>query len=823
MVSRLFLFPKTKTTMRKTYKVCLALLLLVVGVINVNAEGTSLHDVPFWEHLIWGDEPMDEQASECAWVIGKPTDLPYGDVGVNNFADLSGYSTLVVTVADDTNVIPRFLFNRDVEEGQWNENESESHLIDNTRGGWSSKYFSQAGNVYTVDLEQMVADKGYAYLHAIKGANFENITVESMILTGQPSPLIGQFKLKSFPFWQHKIWGNEPMNEQASECAWVIGKPTDLPYGDVGVNNFADLSGYSKLIVTLVKDTNGMPRFLFNRDEDEGQWSEDESESHLIDNTREGWSSKYFTQEGNVYTADIEQMVKDKGYAHLHAIKGANFEAITVKSMVVTSILVNRISLNKTAVTMSVATKQQIEASVSPNNATDDKVTWSSSNDAVASVSSDGLVSANHVGTATITCTANDGSGVSASCEVSVMIPVTGVKLDKSSLSLFVNKEATLTATILPDNATDKTVTWTSSNTDVATVSSDGKVTAKAKGTTVITCTSNDNSKASASCSLTVVIPVASITLDKSELTLYLYEEATLTATVLPEDATNKAVEWQSDNSDVAAVSNDGKVTAKAEGTTTITCTAKDGGGATSSCVVNVIIRPTAIVLPATAEVTRGETISLTPTVTPANAMTTLTWTSDDESIATVDADGVVTGVKKGMTFIVVKTDNGLEAECKLTVSAPEPIAIEIPGKLSVAVGETVKVDCTFTPDDAETTVTWTVDDETIATIDDEGNITGKAEGLVVVKTSTANGITSNSCRVTVTAAAKPSCDVNGDGSVDVADIASVISFMAGEDGITKAAADVNGDGSVDVADIATIITRMAELARRRLELSGAE
>ena len=164
-----------------------ALVLCAFGVINLNAQTISLQEVPFWQHEIWGiDEPMTTPA-ECAWVVDEPTGMPYGDDGVNNFADLSSYKKLIVTAKDGT---PRFLLNRDADEGQWNATEAESHLIDNTRSGWSSKYFSSvAGDeegvtIYTVDLKQLVNDKGYAHLHAIKGANWTNVTVMSMELEG---------------------------------------------------------------------------------------------------------------------------------------------------------------------------------------------------------------------------------------------------------------------------------------------------------------------------------------------------------------------------------------------------------------------------------------------------------------------------------------------------------------------------------------------------------------------------------------------------------------------------------------------------------------
>ncbi|MBR2113062.1 MAG: leucine-rich repeat protein, partial [Prevotella sp.] len=142
---------------------------------------SSLHDVPFWSHTGgWGLDAPKINLGTPAWVIGESTSQPYGDIEVKAFADLSEYDQLVITYSAGS---PRVLLNRDVDDGQWNEDESLSHLIDNTKGGWSAKYFTTSGNTLTVDLRQIVADKGYAHLHAIKEGGWqENVTVESMVL-----------------------------------------------------------------------------------------------------------------------------------------------------------------------------------------------------------------------------------------------------------------------------------------------------------------------------------------------------------------------------------------------------------------------------------------------------------------------------------------------------------------------------------------------------------------------------------------------------------------------------------------------------------------
>lgn len=170
-------------------------------------------------------------------------------------------------------------------------------------------------------------------------------------------------------------------------------------------------------------------------------------------------------------------------------------------------------------------------------------------------------------------------------------IYATDIYLSQSSLNLEVGNTATLTATVLPSNATNKNVTWSSSNTAIATVNQYGTVTAKATGNATIKATTTDGTNLSASCLVTVkpkTILATSITLNQSELNMVEGDEAMLSATVLPNNTTNPGVLWSSSNQNVAIVNSSGKVTAKTEGTATITAKTVDGSNLTASCQVTV-------------------------------------------------------------------------------------------------------------------------------------------------------------------------------------------------------------------------------------------
>lgn len=168
-------------------------------------------------------------------------------------------------------------------------------------------------------------------------------------------------------------------------------------------------------------------------------------------------------------------------------------------------------------------------------------------------------------------------------------VAVSSVSLSKTSITLTEGDKETLTATVLPNNATDKTVEWSSSNTSVASVSN-GTVTAIKAGTTTITVKTKDGGK-TATCAVTVnakVIPVSDVTLNKTELTLTEGESETLTATVKPDNATDKTLSWSSSDATVASVDDNGKVTALKAGTATITVKTKDGEK-TATCKVTVV------------------------------------------------------------------------------------------------------------------------------------------------------------------------------------------------------------------------------------------
>lgn len=168
-------------------------------------------------------------------------------------------------------------------------------------------------------------------------------------------------------------------------------------------------------------------------------------------------------------------------------------------------------------------------------------------------------------------------------------IEVLSVVLDKTALTLEESESATLIATINPDDAEDKTLTWESNNPASVIVDNNGKVVAVREGSSVITAMSVNDIKAT--CAVTVtkkIVPVAGVSLDKTSLELEIGGKDTLKAAVTPADAANQSVQWSSDNTSVATVNEEGEVIAVQDGTATITVTTDDGGK-TATCEVTVL------------------------------------------------------------------------------------------------------------------------------------------------------------------------------------------------------------------------------------------
>ncbi len=255
------------------------------------------------------------------------------------------------------------------------------------------------------------------------------------------------------------------------------------------------------------------------------------------------------------------------------------------------SALATGIALNKTSLSLRETETAQLTATVTPEDAEDRSVTWSSSDNSIATVNAEGVVTAIKEGTATITATTNDGSNLKATCTVKVSImPVASITLNITEKTLEEGETVNLTASVLPANASNKSLAWTSSDENVATVDANGLVTAVKEGTATITAKANDGSNVSAQCTINVsdsFIFVSKISLEKMQVTLNIGETATLNVTIEPANATNKEIAWKSSNPSIATVEN-GVVTAISAGTIYVSASSTDGSNQSDVCIVTV-------------------------------------------------------------------------------------------------------------------------------------------------------------------------------------------------------------------------------------------
>lgn len=361
-------------------------------------------------------------------------------------------------------------------------------------------------------------------------------------------------------------------------------------------------------------------------------------------------------------------------------------DKVATCSVSVNTIAVDGISISDTSITLYKGSWKTITAVVTPSGAADPAIAWSSSNTNIATVDSNGKVTAVNILPAdaeyaeAIITAQTSNSSVKATCTVRVLpsVLITSLTLNKSELALNVGDEETLTITGTPSNATNKTIAWSSSNTDVASVNSSGKVVAASKGTAVIRADSTDGSGKYASCVVTVNnIQVLNVSLDKSSFDLSEGDTAKVTATIYPTNATNKTLKWTSSNTSVATVDSKGSITAGAtKGYAIITAAATDGSGKSAECVVlskpKVAITGLTINYGTALDLLLGDATYLKATIIPANASTqTVTWASSNTSVATIDSTGLLKGLTVGETTVTATGDNKT-ASIKITVTNTE-------------------------------------------------------------------------------------------------------------------------------------------------------
>jgi uncharacterized protein YjdB len=456
------------------------------------------------------------------------------------------------------------------------------------------------------------------------------------------------------------------------------------------------------------------------------------------------------TSNSAVATVDTNGMVTAvaPGSATITGTAEGKSDASTIT---VTQAPVATVAIVPNPLSMSVTQSTQLSAIARDANGTvltGRSVTWSSSDNAVAMVSAQGMLTAVAAGTATITAT-TEGKSATAAVTIS-NFAVGSVSVQPANNAIVQNASVQLTAVVRDVTGaltTDRVVTWSSSNTSVATVSSTGTVTGVNPGSATITATSEGQSgTATVGVSLA---PVATITLSQTAATVIVGQTTTLTATLkdaLGNVLTGRTVAWSSGNTAAATVSSAGVVTAVAPGTATITA-ASEGKSATATITVPALAVGSVVVAPASPALNVGQSMPLSVTVkNVAGTVVTdrvVTWSTSSATVATVSTTGMISGVGAG-TATITATSEGKSGTSVVTVTRVPVGSVSFqPATASVIIGQTT----TLSPIVKDTTgtvvtdrvVAWSSSNTTAATVSSAGVVSGLALGTTTI-TATSEG-----------------------------------------------------------------------------------
>ena len=420
---------------------------------------------------------------------------------------------------------------------------------------------------------------------------------------------------------------------------------------------------------------------------------------------------------------------------------------VTVSKLIVH---VDSVKANTNTLTLKQHDSYKCLVSFYPVNASNTNFIVTSSQPTIVSTTGSSILAEN-IGNCTITITSEDGNKTDVISVLVTELPVSTVTFDQNSATIEANQSLILSASILPINATTKTLIWNSSNTAIATVDALGKVSGVSSGDVVITATAK--SGVSAICSLKVIpVSAKNVNLDKTTLAINVGESKVVTATVLPAETQDKTITWTSLSPTIASVSNTGVVMGLSAGTATIKATATSGVNSVCEVTVSNVIASALTLNKGFDTLIVNQTETLSAIFTPLNTTNKiLTWSSSNDLVAIVNASGQITAKAIGDIVISAKSSNGILATCSLHVNpiVAQSLLLDY-SQLTINVGDNKTILATVLP--AETldkTVSWVSLSPTVATVSTAGIVTGKQAGSAVINATTTNGIVT-SCVVTV-------------------------------------------------------------------------
>lgn len=388
-----------------------------------------------------------------------------------------------------------------------------------------------------------------------------------------------------------------------------------------------------------------------------------------------------------------------------------------------------------------------VKAKVLPSNATEDGVTWSSSDPDVLTVNKYGALKAAKADSAkqvTITATAKDGSGVIGTMVVTVVPAAKSVSIFKDgeavselTVDILSTPKIDLDALISPADASQD-VKW-KSNSSRAKIDQNGVVTFNRTGSATITATAQDGSGRKATVKITVIRAVQSITLSGDTMVAG-RTSGELNADVLPANATNDDVTWSSSDPELLTINKYGSFSTKevsAATPVTVTAAAKDGSGVVGSITVTIMPRTQKVNILSGGKVVDNVGVDLAGTkklqlsaaAEPAGALQNVRWTTSNKKRATVDENGVVTGIKAGTVTITATATDGTGVRGSVTVNVGIMVRkLTVSGAQQVSGGKSVQLDATAYPANAtKKDVVWSSSNEAAAKVSSSGKVTAAA------------------------------------------------------------------------------------------------
>lgn len=472
-------------------------------------------------------------------------------------------------------------------------------------------------------------------------------------------------------------------------------------------------------------------------------------------------SLEYAVRKPKIVTVNSKGKVKANKYGTTRvAVQSKDQQKKIVLTVYVPKVRVKSMKLNATSKNLDVGKTFRLKPTFRPEKGTIKVISYKSSNPEVAYVSVGGNVRGVKPGKAVVTATTLDGKKV-AKCTFKINpIKVKGVTVIPETQELIKGQQFTVSAKITPSNATNQSVSWKSTNTNVISITQAGLATAVGVGEAEIIATAKDGSGKSGKCKVTVLpeggkVLIKSIEVIPSQKSLTVGESTTLEAKVTLDDGTvvgdadkdKYPLSWISDRPDVATVEPEtGKVTAVAEGKANISAVARDGSGEMGTCYLDVkpAEQPVAPVITLTEEkinLEAGKSKDLTWTVTPEG--TPITWNSNNESVASVE-NGKVTAIKAGTAIITASAKGGNTVSCTVNVLSDKPEIALTEVEVNLQAGGSLELKWAVSPADAA--VTWTSDRPEVATVDN-GKITAVSQGTAIITASVEGG---NTVRCTV-------------------------------------------------------------------------